>query len=950
VPNRLQRLRLAPVDSAPDPLIGSRIGPFRVIERLGAGGMGVVYRGEDTRLGRAVALKILPSDLVADDERRLRFLREARAAAKINHPAIAQVFDIGEHEGTVWIALEMCPGGTLRDRMKRAKMGVSEALRIAHDVAGALEAAARVGIVHRDLKPDNIMFDEAGRTKVLDFGLARINPPEEAVSVDDATVEGFQTQQGRILGTPGYMSPEQATGTAVDSRADQFSLGVVLYEMISGKRPFKGRSSMEIIISTTRDAPVPISDHDISVPASAQAIVERCLAKSPDQRYPDAKALLAAIDDALSKRVRPDKRARPARDNDVNAATALDLEAPTNKVFADRAPTADPAPQSANPPRSSVTQTGTHGGTRPTRSTGVLVGSIAAVIIGTAGAAMMLAQEDAENLPRIAATAKAGKTAAEKGLWPGWPPVPALDDKQAVKVYVEALSELRSGRLMLYRTVEDAVKRRPDFAEAWLFLAFVQWNNQQTAAGRKAFNHARRLKEKLHPVWREVMHAMAPVVLQTPPDIAEAERRFRAAIKNRPKSAVLPFSLATLLPPGENYDDIIDLLDRALAIDPEFINAAGLRIEALAAVGRVDDALQAAADCRKKSPDSIYCTSIPARIFSQQGKCEDVIQMGRLATAADPEQAAGPIFVARGLAAMNRPIPAVEAAVEQGLKLVRIKQMGDRIRGVFRYRVAALKGDFTTAIAEARKLIAQGKGAGHRIRVGGPIALAAMALLESGEREQAAKLAADFIARMDAYEQDPVGNVESLAGDPVPRLLRVLAETRHLDNVRWQNSVQRWLTGWEEAGIPRLSRRFAWPYGYARAVAGPAEATLAVAEYDPKLPIPLFLPSAMLAADIGRTFLHAGRMADARKWLELATHNCDILAHPIAGVRAFFDRGMLHERDGNTAEACKMYKQVLTRWPDPQPRSMTVNRARDRRAALGCDQPTTATPPGSETP
>ena len=280
---------------------GQTLGPYRVIRLLGAGGMGRVYLAEDTVANRQVALKVLNDDVVRDWAARLRFLREAQAASAVLHPSVAAVYAIHEADDSVFIAMEFVEGRTLRNFLesRRGPLDLREALRIARDVAHALCHAHAAGVVHRDLKPENLMLDLQGQVKILDFGLAKHAGPGQSGDVQHASTLSFATADGVILGTPSYMAPEQIHGKATDARADIFSVGVVLYEMATGARPFRGASTMEVLIATARDELTPASQHNPQVPPTLDTVLARCLAKAPDDRFPDAVSLAAALDDLL---------------------------------------------------------------------------------------------------------------------------------------------------------------------------------------------------------------------------------------------------------------------------------------------------------------------------------------------------------------------------------------------------------------------------------------------------------------------------------------------------------------------------------------------------------------------------------------------------------------------------------------------------------------------------
>jgi|HubBroStandDraft_6_1064221.scaffolds.fasta_scaffold20786_2 predicted ATPase/serine/threonine protein kinase len=263
--------------------LGEKLGPFEILAPLGAGGMGEVYRAWDTRLERTVAIKVLPERVSQKPEQRHRLENEARAISKLSHPNICTLHDISHHEGRDFLVLELVEGKTLRELLASGSIPVRKAIPIAVQVADGLARAHELGITHRDLKPDNLMVS-AEAVKILDFGLARFGlETEESRGVDD-TAE-FQTQPGTIVGTLGYMSPEQARGGTADFRSDQFSFGVVLYEMLTGRRPFRRPSAAETLGATIHDTPEPIGTLNPEVPPPLSWVVERCLAKEPDKRY-----------------------------------------------------------------------------------------------------------------------------------------------------------------------------------------------------------------------------------------------------------------------------------------------------------------------------------------------------------------------------------------------------------------------------------------------------------------------------------------------------------------------------------------------------------------------------------------------------------------------------------------------------------------------------------------
>jgi serine/threonine protein kinase/lipoprotein NlpI len=289
-------------------LIQAALGPYRVLCPLGSGGMGDVYLAYDTRLGRRIALKLLPARFTADEERVRRFRQEARAASSLNHPNIITIHDIGEVDGRHYMATEFVEGKTVRQLIASGAISLSRSLDIAIQVAGALSVAHQAAIVHRDLKPENVMVRGDGIVKVLDFGLAKLTEWIAPVHTEAATLALVDTDPGLVLGTISYMSPEQARGEAADPRSDIFSLGVVIYEMVTGGLPFKGESMVEVLYSVIHDEPPPLSESCPGAPATLERIVNRTLGKAPQDRYQavgDLRADLAELKDELELTAEP---------------------------------------------------------------------------------------------------------------------------------------------------------------------------------------------------------------------------------------------------------------------------------------------------------------------------------------------------------------------------------------------------------------------------------------------------------------------------------------------------------------------------------------------------------------------------------------------------------------------------------------------------------------------
>jgi eukaryotic-like serine/threonine-protein kinase len=285
----------------PAAVLGTRLGGYQILRELGRGGMGEVYLAQDQKLGRRVALKLLPTRFTHDPERLHRFRQEARAASALNHPNIVMIFDIGQENERHFMATEFVEGQTLRAVLQRERFTMTQALDIAIQVSSALDAAHQAGIIHRDIKPENIMLRPDGYVKVLDFGLAKLTEPPSPQSGEDSGESecetrasdlpaSFETRSGMVLGTVDYMSPEQARGQKVDTRTDQFSLGVVLYELLTGRRPFSGATRNHVLVAILDEDPPPLPA-EVVLPG-LQHLLSRVLAKDREQRYPNSKDLL----------------------------------------------------------------------------------------------------------------------------------------------------------------------------------------------------------------------------------------------------------------------------------------------------------------------------------------------------------------------------------------------------------------------------------------------------------------------------------------------------------------------------------------------------------------------------------------------------------------------------------------------------------------------------------
>lgn len=278
---------------------GMRLGPYEILGPLGAGGMGEVYKARDSRIGRDVAVKVLPASVASDPDRQRRFELEVRAAGSLNHPNVMAIHDVGTQDALPFVVSEMLEGETLRERMNGGALPPRKALDYAVQIARGLAAAHEKGIVHRDLKPENLFVTSDGRVKILDFGLAKVVGPFDGAEGATLSKDEQGTDPGTILGTVGYMSPEQVKGQPADHRSDLFSFGAILYEMFSGRRAFKGDTKVETMNAILKQDPPDLSEPGGEVSPVVERVVRRCLEKRPEERFHSAHDLGLALE-ALS--------------------------------------------------------------------------------------------------------------------------------------------------------------------------------------------------------------------------------------------------------------------------------------------------------------------------------------------------------------------------------------------------------------------------------------------------------------------------------------------------------------------------------------------------------------------------------------------------------------------------------------------------------------------------
>ena len=878
-------------------LIGQALGRYRIIEKIGEGGMGVVFKATDERLLRTVALKVLGDGVVNDDERRLRFLREARIAASITHPNIATVYDVGETEdGHIYIAMELVLGSSLRHRLQQGPLPLATGLRIAKDLTRALIKAHELGIIHRDLKPDNVMVGENLEVKVLDFGLAK--PIELPLP---STVEGSEiergsvvTEEGHILGTPGYMSPEQAAGRAVDERTDIFALGVMLYEMAAGGRPFPGATAIEIIIATARDEPARLSrvTTDAS-PALARAIF-RCLEKNADARYGSARELMGALDDV--------------GDLDPAGALGSPAKASAREVFG--LPTQQSLVRSADlaPPR------------RRGRRWWFVAALGAVAALSTLGfrfiGSRSTPSRDATSVPAPHATSITDQ------------PPPSSSNRALLSEYAAGLQALRDddwgvAEAHFLRVVE----LDPFLALGHLRLAMAAEGTLDESLRREHYAKAVGLRSQLGPRDEGMMEALEPVLQRLREDRAEAVKRLYLLSERYPADAEIHGWLAML---QESNAAGLAAADRGNALDPRDGQAWQSRGNILAGLGRADDARLAYERCGAVSPGSSECYLGLIWVDAMEGKCADAERDARRAVDRNPHLAGNLACVMYGA---GRPIEAVREVLDQSYAAFEASSPMQWQRIVDQCRVALVSGDFVRARTLAEQyqaLVDSDVHAVFRDHLVPALILVGIAR-ETGDDAQAFRVAWSFTSRSDTWSKSTQGD------GGIEASLWLAKQAVRAGGLSQGEFVSRRATWIQEERRNIASTGLTWVYAFGATAETADEAKSALAVLPSFTPLSSFVYYAGIPdAEIGSTYLLAGQVDDAIPYLARAVANCGGFRHPFVHTRAELQLGQALESKGDAKGACGAYLKVLDRWGNAKPRSMSAEKAKARRKALSC--------------
>jgi serine/threonine-protein kinase len=849
---------------------------YELGERISEGGMGVVLRARDTRLGRDVAVKILPRERVGDATARERLVREAKTAASIEHPAIVHVYDVGEtDDGGAFLVMELVKGASLRDAIAG---GIAPAALVRHvvAVARALGAAHRAGLVHRDVKPENVMIRDDGRAVLLDFGLAKA-----AVSAAQLTGEGV------ILGTPAYLAPEQAEGRELDARVDQFALGVTAYEGLTGRLPWQGTSSAQMVAAILRDEPPPPSAMNRHLPRELDAPLARAMAKRPAERFESIDAFADALEAVASKLA------------GVSAAAL----APTEEMA------------SYEP----VTRA---------RGRGLAVVAGAVAIAATALAARFVVTREP---PPAAPAIDAATPAAASVYVLTDAPTPESQSVEARAAYRAGLQASRDGAAaQAFDAFQRAVTLDPTCAAAYVRLADMALGESDLGTARPALAKAMALRGTLPPRERDLLDVDEPLVLRTPPDMNEALRRVNAHIAAAPGDAEWRLMRAYVEMLGSDWRAAGADAHRARELDPQFGLAFLVEGFALDALGHDDEALATFDACVRAVGPQGTCLAQHAALLADRGDCDGLAADAESMIAAAPDVSVGYHYRRWALVAKGAPRETLAAATAQRTATITasIRAVKDVLS---RESDAMAFGDFDAVVRtahEGERVLAEEKNlAPHAIHA---LALAE-ALVESGRGAEAARVATGYLRSRDLWIAN--GLDEGPMTDTTPRLVAIARDGGALSEAEASAARDAFVKRWTALDRAVDAGLRIWIAAYASAASTPAAAREALA----------LMPDGGagdvmrdMRASVGEVERLAGRLPEARALLERAVRACASGEVVVRQVRAALSLGETCEALDDAACACRAYASVLDRWGAAKPRSITAEKARARRRALDC--------------
>ncbi len=867
---------------------GDAFDRYTIEAEIGEGGMGVVYRAMDTRLHRRVALKLLRVEPAAggseDAEARARLLREARAAAALDHANAVSIFDVGEHDGMPYIAMELVVGKPLRTFVGDASVSFEKRTRWLLDVARALAAAHERDLVHRDIKPENVMVKDDGAIKVLDFGIARrvqaVDPDATTATAGLSTL----TERGVVVGTPLYMAPEQMRGEELDGRADQFSWGVLAYELLSGGLPWRKGDTLSLVAQVLTAEPVPLATAAQGVSPDVAAVVMTALAKNRNARFASMDVIVEALD-------------RPAP------------------------PAQSPAASGGSRMRAVV------GG-------GVLLG-----LFAFAGLLFLYRVGHASNAPQPTSASSTAPAASSGVVRIADLPLPRSQNAEAIRAYEDGLQALRDGGLWATRKgFERAAELDPSMGAAWLRLLRMQDASGSPSEERELYRKAVKARAALDERDAQILDAIEPRVLREPPDLAEGRARADRLTELYPRDVdVLRLAIGAEIA-ALDYRAAEASVDRALAMDPDSADLWARKGQVRAQLNDADGASAAWNHCLDVFAGATDCMYMSAWLATTQGSCGVVETLGRKITRAEPEGSQGYMYLANALAAQNRSRELVlEGARQEWARTPEqwrtLTVAGDMLQ------IDLLYGDFGSADrdVEAFDRLAESDADENSHAA---VAITRLDLAdEAQDVRRAGQVAKAFAARRDAWVRQRFFDEVPLIGDPLIPMVAAEARAGLVGASAVDEARAKWLDDWR-GQMAQARTGYLWLHGWALPARTESEARAALAARDQFAPLPLPVKFTWYGptyeAEAGKVLLLAGRAAEAIEPLERAARACDAYMFPVEKVRSWLWLGQAREATGDKYAACAAYQQVVARWSPASARSVTARTASDRMTALRC--------------
>jgi eukaryotic-like serine/threonine-protein kinase len=896
---------------------GDIVGHYEIRGFVGQGGMGQVYRAFDPRLERTVALKIIvvPEGARAGAKRdgetppspstslvgelSIRMLREARAVASLSHPNVVAIYDVGESDGRLYLAMEYVVGSSLRNLVGNAELPLSRRIRWLVDVARALEAAHKAGIIHRDIKPENVMIREDGGVKVLDFGIARRTM--SGTSDDQQAIDTI-TGGGAIAGTPVYMAPEQIKGGNVDARCDQFAWGVMAYELVVGKRPWVETGDVLSLVANILTEPAPPIRTKVSdVPSVVEETIMRALAKDPAQRF----ASMADVVDALEPfaslstggdRVRVTPRPR-AEDDPAYAATT---RVPTT-VSIGPSPSATTAkPEAQSPQRRAFAL------------------ALPLVLLGALAATVYLVKT---------------RTPPPIQIVPPSPsaPRPLSTVPEAESAYKDAMSLWRDGATVKVRAaLGRAIEADPTFAAAHLQLALQQASMNDAPAAQASFQSAYEHRHMLLPRDERLLEASEPYI-RANPDVEEWETRMTSAVFQFPRDPELQYYLGRARQQQGDHEGARTAFEAAVRLDEGFVPGLAAMAKTEKSLGNIAEGLALTERCIKRSPVASTCVETRFDLLFAAGECtrakDEATRWGSL----EPQSPRPFGSLARALHADGAPRPSVEEVLSRRWTLVpadtrKQAELWDRAL------LAVLDGDFVRADDLAREYDAALPHTADSYDHAEPGRLRVNVLIETDRIKDAAKAARAFLDRMPAWATYPFAPDPSITFlEPIYRageMTKKELETRRAD---WLERERRRVSG-QSARDPWT----AWATVYGSFAESHEEAVEALAHAPLDDDPPGDRRGLFVDFALGKVYALAGHPDDALPYLGRVVSTCATFDAVMVIAKARLYLGQALEAKGDITGAKASYEKVIETWPKTS-MSRTVKRASERLATLTRD-------------